>query len=745
MDIKQRAEALLAQMTLEEKLDLTIGADAWHTHAVPRLGLDAIMMADGPHGLRKEGPRTETGRGPTVPATCFPTASALGCSWDPGLVAEVGAAIAEECQANDVQMLLGPGVNMKRTPLCGRNFEYYSEDPLLAGELGAALVRGVQSQGVGTSLKHFACNNQEYERMWMSAEVDDRPLHEIYLRAFERVVKKANPWSVMCSYNRLNGTLASEHRWLLSDLLKTEWGYEGVVVSDWGAVDNKTRSLEAGLDLEMPGPGHDHTARLAAQVREGKLSEKAVDAAALRVIRLALTGLANKKGTSGFDVDAHHALARRAAAESMVLLKNEVNVLPLQAGSLKKVALIGRFAEYPRFQGSGSSRVNPTRQDIPREELARALGAGVELLYEPAYDEDGDITPAALAEAAALAAGADVAVILAGLPERYEAEGYDRQNMAMPDGHNRLIEAVAAAQPRTAVVLMNGSAVEMPWFDLVPAVLEAGLGGQAVGGAIADVLTGVRAPGGRLAETLPLALADTPAFINYPGYGGRVRYGEGIYIGYRYYDKRGMAVRRGFGAGLAYTTFAAANLALSGGTLEPGGSLQASLAVTNTGAKAGQEVVQLYISRAESVYDRPPRELKAFSKAALQPGETRQVSLTIYADDLRIWDEARNAWYLEPGDYRVLVGGMTAEFNVLPDPKAARIPLTRHSTIREFVLDPHGLEAMKQVLSDIPFSRPNMSPNEQRMMQAVPVGKLVRFGALTEEKLELMLKLANEG
>ncbi|MCE5257444.1 MAG: glycoside hydrolase family 3 C-terminal domain-containing protein [Chloroflexi bacterium] len=741
----RQAAELLAQLTLEEKLDLTIGADAWHTHGVPRLGIAPIMMTDGPHGVRKATESTMGEGERSVPATCFPTASALGCSWDPALLEEIGAAIGEECQAQDVQIILGPGVNMKRTPLCGRNFEYYSEDPLLAGELGAGLVRGVQSRGVGTSLKHYACNNQEWERMSISAEVDERPLREIYLRAFQRVVQGAKPWTVMCSYNRLSGTPAAEHRWLLSEVLKGEWGYEGAVISDWGAVDDKAASLSAGLDLEMPGPGRDHTARLAALVNAGVLSQAAVDAAALRVLQLILRGQAGKRPAAAFDADAHHALARRAAAECMVLLKNKDDILPLERAGLSKLALIGRFGEHPRYQGAGSSRVNPTRLDIPREEIARALGSSVELVYAEGYDADGATTEAKLAEAVNAARGADVAVILAGLPESYEAEGYDRDSMAMPEGHNRLIEAVCQAQPHTAVVLMNGSAVELPWFDAAPAVLEAGLGGQAVGGAIADVLFGVRAPGGRLAETWPLALRDTPAYINYPGEAGRVRYGEGLYIGYRYYDKKGADVRRMFGSGLAYTSFSYGALRLSAETLGAGGALTATIGVTNTGSRPSSEVVQLYVERPDSAYDRPPRELKAFTKLTLRPGETHSAQLRLAADDLLVWDTARSAWYLEPGTCVVSVLSQAAEFEVLADPHAPRLPFTRLSTIRQFALEPTGLAALKAVLNEVPFSGGDLPPQEQRMMAALPIGKLVQFGILTEERLQELLDLANGG
>ncbi|GCE51060.1 beta-glucosidase [Thermosporothrix hazakensis] len=471
------ARELVQKLTLEEKLALTIGRNFWQLNAIERLNIPSITVNDGPHGLRKPENPEDIGLEGPIPATNFPSASAISTSWNTELVEEVGRAIGEEAQALGTQVVLGPGINIKRTPLGGRNFEYYSEDPVLAGELGTAFVRGVQSQGVGTSLKHYACNNQEFERMSISADVDTRTLREIYLAGFERVVKNAQPWTVMAAYNSINGTAATEHKELLTDILKEEWGFEGVVVSDWGAVNDKAKALEAGLDLEMPpGVGRDIQA-LAEKVRKGELSEKAVDKAAERVLKLILRAQENRKEGTTFDKDAHHALARKAAGESIVLLKNEEKILPLAAQS---VAVIGRFARQPRFQGGGSSMMNPTRVDNAYDELQKALAGKAELSYADGYLAEGVGDEKLHQEALELAQKAEVAVIFAGLPDSYESEGYDRTHIDLPESHNRLIADICRVQPNTVVVLFNGSVVRMPWLADVKAVLEAGLGGQAV-------------------------------------------------------------------------------------------------------------------------------------------------------------------------------------------------------------------------------------------------------------------------
>ena len=542
-------------MTLEEKIALSIGRDFWSTNGVERLGIAPIALNDGPHGIRKPASSSEIGIGSSLPATCFPTAATLACSWDTALVEEVGQALGEECLALDVQVLLGPGVNIKRTPLGGRCFEYYAEDPVLAGEMACAFVLGVQSKGIGTSLKHYACNNQEFERMTISAEVDQRTLREIYLAAFERVVRKAQPWTIMSAYNKVNGVYASEHPELLRDILKKEWGFDGVVVSDWGAINEKEKALEAGLDLQMPGYPGNHTEKIAKLVRDGQLPEAVIDEASTRVLRLLMRGKENRQPGFVFDQEAHHSLSRKAAAELLVLLKNMDNLLPLQVEHLRSVAIIGRFARQPRYQGSGSSKVVPTRLDTSYDELQHWLDGNVLSTYTDGYDEEGLPDEALLREAVEQAKVADVAIIFAGLPDAYESEGFDRKHIFMPDSHNRLIEEVCRVQPNTVIVLQNGGVVAMPWIDGPKAILEAGLGGQAVGGAIVDVLSGKVNPSGKLAETFPVRLQDTPSYLNYPGEANKVYYGERLFVGYRYYDKKEIKPLFPFGYGLSYTTF----------------------------------------------------------------------------------------------------------------------------------------------------------------------------------------------
>ncbi|MDF2627441.1 MAG: glycosyl hydrolase [Symbiobacteriaceae bacterium] len=670
--MEQRIEALLAQMTLEEKVALTTGVGNWNTRAVERLGLPAIAVSDGPHGLRKIRPGSKDPLEQAIPATCFPTASALAATWNPELIREVGAAIGDECQAQDVQVLLGPGVNMKRTPLCGRNFEYFSEDPVLAGAMGAAMVQGVQSRGVGTSLKHFACNNQEFERMTISAEVDERTLREIYLPAFEQVVKQAAPWTVMCAYNQVNGTPASEHHRLLTEILRDEWGFDGLVVSDWGAVTYREKSLAAGLDLTMPGAGDAATERIVQLVRDGVLPETVVDQAAVRVLRLVLRGLENRQGAAGFDAEAHHALARRAAAEAIVLLKNDRGVLPIEPEHVSRLAVIGRFAKQPRIQGKGSAHVNPTRTESAYGELERLLAGQVALRYADGYPEEDVDDEALVTEAVALARQSDVAVIFAGLPDAYESESYDRKHIDLPPAQNRLIAAVCQAQPQTVVVLANGSAVAMPWIGGPAAVLEGWLAGQAAGGAVADVLLGRVNPSGKLSETFPVRLEDTPALLNYPGEEGRVRYGERIFIGYRYYERAQVKPLFPFGHGLSYTTFAFTGLSLSSESITDQEPLAVTVTVRNTGARAGQEVVQVYVRDVESSVMRPVKELKAFAKVNLAPGEEQQVRFTLQPRDFAYYSPERRAWWVEAGQFEILVG-----------PSSAKLPLRATVNVAE--------------------------------------------------------------
>lgn len=593
-DYVVKATALVAQMTLEEKALLLSGDGWWRTHRVDRLQIPSICMTDGPHGLRKvEG--EGLGLSTSVPATCFPTASALASSWDTELIRQVGTALAEEAQASDVQILLGPGVNMKRSPLGGRNFEYFSEDPVLAGKMAAAYIEGVQSEGVGTSLKHYAANNQEFERMATSSNLDERTLHEIYLPAFEIAVKEAQPWSVMAAYNPVNGVYATENNLLLQDILRSRWGFEGFVVSDWGAVHDRVAEVEAGLSLEMPGSGDYNRNKILEAVRAGRLSTEKLEEAVVPLLAVMLRAKDLHRPGVTFDAGRHDALARRAAGESLVLLKNDGNLLPLDVGQTKTIAVIGAFAKTPRYQGAGSSQVNPTLVSTAYEELVKLADQKAAIRYAAGYTEEGATTEELLDEARQQAKAVEVALVFVGLPDSYESEGFDRVSLDLPAGHNALIQAVSAVQPSTVVVLMNGSAVTMPWARKVKAIVEVWLGGQAGGGAIADALTGRVNPSGKLSETFPLRLEDTPPYPNFPARNKESNYGEGIFIGYRHYDVRKLTPLFPFGFGLSYTTFAYSDLRVSADVFNEADGLTVEVNVRNAGPVAGKEVVQLYV------------------------------------------------------------------------------------------------------------------------------------------------------
>ncbi|WP_034610955.1 glycoside hydrolase family 3 N-terminal domain-containing protein [Cellulomonas sp. URHD0024] len=715
-------EHVLAQLTLEEKASLTSGSDFWHTEPVERVGVPAIMVADGPHGLRKQAETADhLGLGSSVPATCFPPAAALGSSWDVDLVRRVGEALGRETRANGVAVLLGPGVNIKRTPLCGRNFEYVSEDPVVAGELATAMVGGIQSQGVGTSLKHFAANNQESDRMRVSADIDERTLREIYLPAFERVVTQAQPWTVMCAYNRLNGTYASEHHWLLTELLRDEWAFEGLVVSDWGAVHDRVPALAAGLDLQMPASGAGSDEAVVAAVRDGSLDEAVLDVAVRRVLRLIERSQPTLAEGGTFDVDAHHALAREAAAAGSVLLKNEpvkdTPLLPLTG----PFAVIGEFARTPRYQGAGSSQVNPTKLDDALSSLGSDVpfAPGFTIAGGPTGDDD-----ALLAEAVDLAGSAQTVVLFLGLPAPDESEGYDRPRLGLPDNQVAALRAIAAANPRVVVVLANGSAVAVSdWQHLAPAILETWLGGQAGGSAVADLLRGVRTPSGKLTETIPHRIEDTPAFGNFPGEVGHVRYGEGVLVGYRWYDTRAMDVAFPFGHGLSYTTFAYDDISAT--------ETSVSVTVTNTGPVAGAEVVQVYVRDPESSVLRPTRELKAFGKASLAPGESRTLTFELTRRDLSYWHPGLHRWVVEGGEFVVEVGASSRDIRGSVSLQVEGDPLwgelTAMSTIAEWFAHPVGGPLLQSVLT-LPDDMPPTDETVQAMLASMPAKVLVTFG-----------------
>ena len=769
IETRAEAEALVAQMTLEEKASLTSGRDFWSTQPIERLGIRSIFMTDGPHGLRKA---TSSNFADSVPATCFPTASALASTWNVDLVREVGAALGTECQANGVQILLGPGVNMKRSPLGGRNFEYFSEDPLLAGRLAAAFIQGVQSQGVGTSLKHFAANNQEFERMSNDSIVDERTLRELYLTAFETAVREAQPWTVMCAYNKVNGTYASENTTLLHEILKREWGFEGIVVSDWGAVNDRIAGIRAGLHLEMPTSLGSSNRAIVAAVRAGDLEEARLDEVVTELLATLLRAQAEAMPATTFDTDDHHVLARRAADEAIVLLKNE-GALPLDLAKTKRVAVIGAFAQSPRYQGAGSSRVRPTKLESALAALQALIGSDVQLEYAAGYAADGSSDDTSIAEAKRIAAAADVAVVFAGLPGSFESEGFDRSNIDLPDGHNRLIDAIAAAQPRTVVVLMNGSAVAMPWAGKVAAIVEAWLGGQACGSAIADVLTGRTNPSGKLSETFPHRLEDTPASLDFPGLRGEARYGEGVFVGYRYYDARKVEPLFPFGHGLSYTVFSYTAITVDATTINDVEGARVRVRVRNTGERAGQEVIQLYVRERAPRVRRPERELRAFAKVSLEPGEETEVTFALGRRDFAFWDASVHDWAVRSGKFDVFVGGSSRDLplrltlHVRASPVALP-PLTRESLIKEFADRPWTEAVYAEIIekaqrsfgiggpeTEPGFSRegdgaPDAEINMHEMVQALvremPAWKIVHMsgGAISNEEFQGFLQRANQ-
>lgn len=647
---KQEIEALVAQLTLEEKAGLTSGKDNWYTKAVERLGIPSARSSDGPHGLRTQSGETNSlAEGSSIPAVCFPAACATAASFDRALVRRMGEELGRECQALGVDVLLGPGVNIKRSPLCGRNFEYFSEDPLLAGELGAAFVQGVQSQGRGTSLKHFFANSQEHRRMDSSSEMDERTMREIYLPAFETVVKKAQPWTVMASYNKIGGVYSTANQKYLTGLLRGEWGFEGLVTSDWGATHDRPAAIAAGCDLTMPA--EDTDGEIVKAVQEGRLAEADLDACCERLLALAFKAAETREKGAEFDYEGGHALARKIAGESMVLLKNEGGILPLDRGA--DVAFIGPFAARPRYQGGGSSHINSFKVSSA---LDAAKAAGLSVRHAAGCNEDGSTTDELLAQAVEVAKAAQIAVVFVGLTDAMESEGTDRRHMRLPDGHNALVEAVCEANPNTVVVLHNGSPVEMPWVEQPRAILEAYLGGQAVGDAVIDVLYGDVNPSGHLPESFPKRLEDNPSYLYYFGEGGVVNYNEGLFVGYRYYESKKQEVLFPFGHGLSYTTFAYSDLKLDRESMDEEDTLTACVTVTNTGERAGKTVVQLYIAPEKVEMIRPVRELKGFDKVELAPGERKTVTFTLGKRAFAHWNPAVHNWRCESGTYTVQIG-----------------------------------------------------------------------------------------
>ena len=750
---------LISQMTLEEKCSLLSGLDFWHTKPIERLGIPAVMVSDGPHGLRKQDQHGDhLGVNESIKAVCYPAACASAASFDRDLLSQIGQGVGDACQHEQVAVNLGPAVNIKRSPLCGRNFEYFSEDPYLTAELSTSLIKGVQSRGVGVSVKHFAANSQEHRRMSSDSVVDERTLREIYFPAFESAVKEGKAWTVMCSYNRLNGEFASQNRWLLTDVLRGEWGFDGYVMSDWGAVSDRVKGVHAGLDLEMPSSGGTNDKRVLEAVRAGTLDEKDVDLAVERLLRVHERYLRNARPDTPWDMEAQHEQARRLAAECMVLLKNEEDMLPLSAG--ETVAVIGKFAKVPRYQGGGSSHINSFKV----ESLMDALAGQPGITYAQGYDTQSEEPDEALiAEAVEAAKRADKAVIVAGLPDSFESEGYDRAHMRMPACQVALIERVAQANPNVVVVLYNGSPVEMPWIGRAKAVLEAYLGGQAVGGATKAVLYGEVNPCGRLPESFPLRLEDNPSFLTYGGEGNTAVYNEGVFVGYRYYDRKKMAVLFPFGYGLSYTRFAYDNLRVSAESLRDTDTLTVSVDVTNIGKVAGKEVVQLYVADRESSVFRPVRELKGFEKIALQPGETKTVTFRLGKRAFAYWNTRLHDWYVESGVFGIEIGRSSRDIVLSHD-------VTVEGTVRDaqtfdvntiFMDLQSSPEAMKALAPLLTNAMKGMTGPEdsssaaaeaitdemnQAMMRYMPMRSLASFsdGAISYDRLAQMMEQINQ-
>ena len=650
----QNTELLLKELTLEEKCALLSGAETFKTRGMPKHGIPQIWLSDGPHGLRKQaGESDHLGLNPSVPATCFPTASAVANSWDAALGEEIGAALGEEAAAQEVSVVLGPGLNMKRNPLCGRSFEYFSEDPYLAGKLAAGYIRGIQSKDVAACPKHFAVNSQETRRMASDSIVDERTLREIYLTGFEIAVKEGHPRSIMSSYNLVNGTYANENKHLLMEILRAEWGFDGTVITDWGGSNDHALGVKNGSTLEMPAPGGDSVRELLAAVESGKISESDIDARLSELLPLVFdTKAALDAAPREFDAAAHHALARRAAEESLVLLKNEGSLLPLAAGS--KVAVIGDFAKNPRYQGAGSSMVNSTQVDVLLDKL---IDSELNVIgYQQGFDRHGKPDAALQKSACELATQADTVILCMGLDEIAESEGLDRSNLRLAQNQVDLLQAVAAVNPKIVVVLYSGSVVETPWLDNCQALLYAALGGQAGAGAVADALTGKVNPCGKLAETWPLAYADVPSAADFATRRKTVEYREGLYIGYRYFTTAEKAVRFPFGYGMSYTTFAYSDMAAD----EQG----VSLTVTNTGSVAGTEIVQLYIAKKNSELFRPAKELKGFARVTLAPGEKQRITIMLDDKAFRFWNVKANRWEIEGGEYELLVGASVEDIRL---------------------------------------------------------------------------------
>lgn len=752
--MKPNVKELISQMTLEEKAGMCSGLDFWHLKGVERLGIPSVMVSDGPHGLRKQDEQADhLGINDSIKAVCFPPAVLNACSFDRDLMHEFGDAIGKEAQANDLSVVLGPAVNIKRSPLCGRNFEYYSEDPYLAGETAAAFINGVQKHHVGTSIKHFAANNQEYNRMSCSSDADERTLREIYFPAFETAVKKSQPYTVMCSYNQINGTFASENPWLLTDVLRGDWGFKGYVMSDWGAINDRVAGLKAGLDLEMPSSNGVYDKEIVAAVRDGCLDERILDEACERILNIIFEYTEHREKQE-FTLDADHELAKKIAAESMVLLKND-SILPIK--DTEKIAFIGEFAKKPRFQGGGSSHINSFRVS----NVLDVVSENANITYAKGFPANADIYDESLAkEAVEAAKAADKVVIFAGLPDSFESEGYDRAHMRLPDCQNRLIDEILAVQPDTVIVLHNGSPVEMPWLSRVKGLLEAYLGGQAVGEAVADILFGKCCPCGKLAETIPYKLSDNPSYLSF-GDGENVTYQEGIFVGYRYYDAKEMPVAFPFGYGLSYTSYAYSNLRIDKPEITENDTVTVSVDVTNTGDIEGKEIVQLYVRDLTSAARRPLRELKGYEKVSLKPSETKTVNFVLDYRSFAWYHTGIKDWYAASGDYEILIGASSRDMRLsekvhLTTQKTLPLKVHMNTTLGELLADKRTAEYaadFKKQLDEIFGASSSQEQGDgdvaisdemnNAMVASMPLRNVVSYGMCGKKELLDMIEAMN--
>ena len=760
---REEIRSIISQMTLEEKAGMCSGADFWHLKGIERLGISSVMVTDGPHGLRKQAEGGDhLGINESEKAVCFPAGCATAASFDRELIKRQGETIGHECQAMNVSTILGPAMNIKRSPLCGRNFEYYSEDPYVSSELAAALIEGVQSKNVGTSAKHFLANNQEKRRMTNSSNVDERTLREIYLASFEGAVKKAKPWTVMSSYNRINGEFVGDSPEFLTKILRDEWGFDGYVVSDWGAVNDRVKALKAGLDLEMPHGSDENDEMIVKAVQSGELDEKTLDITCERILNIIFRYTENREKTAVFDYEKDHETAAEVESECMVLLKNENNILPLD--SSKKIAFIGKYAKTPRYQGGGSSHINSWKVESALE-AAKSIKELANVTFAEGYqDEKDEVVKELQDEAVKTAAEADIAVLFLGLPDNFESEGYDRKHMNLPNCQNELVQKILEVQKHVVVILHNGSAVLMPWKDQVEGILEAYLGGEAVGRAVAEVLAGIKNPCGRLAETFPLRLEDTPCYLTYGKGFDNADYQEGVFVGYRYYTSRKMNTAFPFGYGLSYTTFEYSNLRVDKKEMTDQEMLQVSVNVKNTGKRSGKTVVQLYVGAPENEVIRPVRELRGFEKIFLEAGEEKTVTFTLDERAFAYWNTAIYDWYVEEGTYNVMIGE-DADMMCLSEEiivhGTREIPKTYslNTCLGELMRDPKAQAVMGPFMQGMSQNQAAVEMAEAQendesgvvnqemmaaMMEGMPLRQLLSFvPGITREMLEQMVNALN--